>query len=150
MRLRDFLDPGAVRLELQAATREDALAELLGVLRFAPPAAATVLRQLQRREALGSTGFGAGIAIPHCRTLAATRLHLAFGRSPGGIPWEAVDGGAVHAVFLIVAPPTERASHYLPVLGRIAQFVHEPSVPPRLRTLAAPADLLALLEERGL
>jgi mannitol/fructose-specific phosphotransferase system IIA component (Ntr-type) len=149
MRVRDFLEPSAIRLPLLARTRDEALAELVGALGLADRAGATVIRQLQRRETLGSTGFGGGIAIPHCRTLAVGRLRVGFGLSREGITWGAADGHPVHSIFLIVAPPSELSNQYLQVLGRVAQFLHEPGVASRLHGLASEADLLALLDERS-
>lgn len=149
MRLRDFLEPSAIRLPLIARSRDDALVELLSAFGLGDRASATVIRQLQRRETLGSTGFGGGIAIPHCRTLAVNRLRVGFGLSRAGIPWASMDGHPVHSIFLIVAPPSELSNQYLQVLGRVAQFLHEPGVPTRLHGLASEADLQALLDEKA-
>lgn len=149
MRLRDFLEPEAIVLDLAATGREAALYELAGRLRLGERAAQTVVRQLMRRELLGSTGFGSGVAIPHCRTLAVGRLRVAVGVHRGGIDFQAADGKPVHLIFLIVAPPQEVSNQYLPVLGRIAQFVHDPEGPARLRQARTPEEVLALLEARG-
>jgi mannitol/fructose-specific phosphotransferase system IIA component (Ntr-type) len=149
MRLRDFLEPEAIDLELRGATRDAVFEELVGLLRLGEKQAQTVVRQLLRREVLGSTGFGQGVAIPHCRTLAVSRLRLAFGRHAAGIPMEAMDGRPVKIFFLIVAPPMEVSNQYLPVLGRIAQFVREPDIPARLTLLAGPDDLFRLMDDRG-
>lgn len=149
MRLHDFLEPSTIRLPLLARTRDDALVELLSPLGLGDRASATVIRQLQRRETLGSTGFGGGIAIPHCRTLAVHRLRVGFGLSREGIPWGSMDGHPVHAIFLIVAPPSELSNQYLQVLGRVAQFLHDPGVPSRLRGLSSEVELLALLDEKA-
>src|SRR5512139_2508617 len=146
MRLRDFLEPASIRIPLRSSAKDSALAELVSALGLGDRAGATVVRQLQRRETLGSTGFGAGVAIPHCRTLMVTRLRMAFGHAEGGIPWGAVDGEPVHSIFLIVAPPSEVSNQYLQVLGRVAQLVHDPEVPPLLRRLDSAADFLALLD----
>src|SRR5437879_10777138 len=83
---------------------------------------------LRRRETLGSTGIGQGIAIPHCRSLVVNRLRVAFGRKLDGIDFKAIDDRPVHYFFLIVAPPLEVSNQYLPVLGKIAQFAKEPDV----------------------
>ncbi|HEX9894995.1 MAG TPA: PTS sugar transporter subunit IIA [Gemmatimonadales bacterium] len=149
MRLREFLEPDAIDLDLRGSERDEVFVHLVGLLRLGEKQADTVVRQLIRREVLGSTGFGQGIAIPHCRTLAVTRLRLAFGRHPTGIAMQAMDGQPVRAFFLIVAPPMEVSNQYLPVLGRIAQFVREPEIPGRLASLSSPDELLRLLDERG-
>ena len=149
MRLRDFFTPGAISFDLQATDKDSALGELVRLLDVDPRAGDTLLRVLQRRESLGSTGMGRGIAIPHCRSLVANRLRLAYGQSRKGIEFQAIDGKPVHHLFLIVAPPLEISNQYLPVLGRIAQFAKEPDVPERLAGLGRAEDFLRLLEEKG-
>ena len=149
MRLRDFLEADAIELNLRATTRDEVFAELVALLRLAEKQAQTVVRQLLRREMLGSTGFGQGVAIPHCRTLAVSRLRLAFGRHSAGVDMQAMDGRPVTVFFLIVAPPMEVSNQYLPVLGRIAQFVREPETTARLAGLNSREDLLRLMDDRG-
>jgi mannitol/fructose-specific phosphotransferase system IIA component (Ntr-type) len=107
-------------------------------------------RLLKRRETLGSTGVGRGIAIPHCRSLALNRLRLGFGLHRAGLEYDAIDHRPVHVLFMIVAPPTEVSNQYLPVLGKIAQFAQIPDVPERLRALTDPEQLFQLLEEKGI
>ena len=149
MRLRDFFTPGAISFDLQATDKDSVLAELVRLLGVDSRAADTLLRVLHRRESLGSTGMGRGIAIPHCRSLVASRLRLAYGRSQPGLEFQAIDGKPVHHLFLIVAPPLEISNQYLPVLGRIAQIAKEPDVPERLASLSQPDEFFRLLEEKG-
>jgi mannitol/fructose-specific phosphotransferase system IIA component (Ntr-type) len=149
MRLRDFFTPGAISFDLQASNKDAALAEMVQLLGMDPRASETLHRVLLRRESLGSTGFGRGIAIPHCRSLVANRLRVAYGQSRKGLEFQASDGRPVHHLFLIVAPPLEISNQYLPVLGRIAQLAKEPDVPERLAALTRSEDFLGLLEEKG-
>src|SRR5512143_4012381 len=107
MPLRDFFDAGSFALPLQATAAEQVLPELVGLLRLEERASATLLKVLTRREELGSTGVGRGIAIPHGRSLMVNRVRLAYAHSPAGIPWRALDDRPVHHFFLIVAPPIE-------------------------------------------
>ena len=72
------------RVDLRGASKDEILAELVGLLRLDARASDTLLRMLQRRETLGSTGVGRGIAIPHCRSLVVTRLRLAYGHHAAG------------------------------------------------------------------
>ena len=149
MRLREFFSPEAIALGMRAGSKDEILAELVGLLRTDERSAGTLLRILQRRENLGSTGVGRGIAIPHGRSLVVSRLRLAFGHKPGGIEFQAIDGRPVFSLFLIVAPPLEISNQYLPVLGKIAQFAKEPDVPDRLAALTSPEDFFRLLDEKG-
>lgn len=147
--LSELLSSGAVSLTLAGATKDEVLAELVALAGIDERSAATLHKMLKRREALGSTGVGRGVAIPHARTLVVDRLRLAFGHHAQGIPYDAIDARPVHHFFLIVAPPVELSNQYLPVLGRIAQFVKEPDVPGRLAALKEPGELMALLREKG-
>jgi mannitol/fructose-specific phosphotransferase system IIA component (Ntr-type) len=149
MHLRDFFQPDAIALDLHGADKDAVLAELVGLLGVGDRHAETLLRVLQRRESLGSTGMGRGIAIPHCRSLVASRLRLAYGQHRSGIDFQAIDGQPVHHFFLIVAPPLEVSNQYLPVLGRIAQFAKDADVPERLARLQNAEEFYRLLEDKG-
>jgi mannitol/fructose-specific phosphotransferase system IIA component (Ntr-type) len=149
MRLGEFLAPEAIRLDLDAASREAVLHDLVALLGLPDGDADVLERVLLRREGIGSTGVGRGIAIPHCRSLVVDRVRLAFGRHPAGLDYAAIDGRLVHHFFLILAPPLEVSNLYLPILGRIAQFAKEPDIPERLTQLQSPGDLLALMDAKG-
>jgi nitrogen PTS system EIIA component len=149
MPLKDFFTPDAVSLELRGTAKDGILSELVALLRIDDRSAETLLRVLQRRESLGSTGVGRGIAIPHCRSLVVSRLRLAYGHKTEGIEFQAIDGRPVFDFFLIVAPPLEVSNQYLPVLGKIAQFAKEPDVPQRLAALTSAEEFFRLLEEKG-
>lgn len=149
MHLRDFLDPNAIKLGLAASTKDEVLDEMVSLLGLHERPTLQLARLLKRREELGSTGVGRGIAIPHCRSLAMSRLRLAFGVHRTGLEYDAADNKPVYIFFLIVAPPTEVSNQYLPVLGKIAQFAQIPEVPDQLRGLANPEQLFELLGQKG-
>jgi nitrogen PTS system EIIA component len=149
MKLREFFTPEAVSLDLQSDTKDDLLKELVSLLGLDEKAEAILFKTLKRRENLGSTGIGKGIAIPHCRSLVVNRLRLAYGRKRQGIDFKAIDSAPVYNFFLIVAPPLEVSNQYLPVLGKIAQFAKDPEVPERLSQIGSPSEFLGLLEEKG-
>lgn len=148
MELREFFSEDAVKLELEGTSKDEILKELISLLKLDDKAEGMLFKMLKRRENLGSTGIGRGIAIPHCRSLVVNRLRVAFGRKKSGLDFKAIDDKPVQFFFLIVAPPLEVSNQYLPVLGKIAQFSKEPDVPERLLTLPTPADFMALLEEK--
>ena len=149
MKLKDFFTVEAVNLNLDSDAKDDLLKELVSLLGLDSKSESILFKTLKRRENLGSTGIGKGIAIPHCRSLVANRLRLAYGRKPQGVDFNAIDGQPVHHFFLIVAPPLEVSNQYLPVLGRIAQFAKDPEVPERLLQIENPQAFLELLEEKG-
>ncbi len=149
MHLREFFSADAITLNLQASEKDEILKELISLLKLDQKSDAMLYKMLKRRENLGSTGIGRGIAIPHCRSLVVQRLRVAFGRKPEGVDFKAIDEKPVHNFFLIVAPPLEVSNQYLPVLGKIAQFAKEPDVPDRLGQLRTPEEFLGLLDEKG-
>jgi mannitol/fructose-specific phosphotransferase system IIA component (Ntr-type) len=149
MKLRELFAPEVVNLDIQSDNKDDILKELIGLLGMDEKSEAILFKTLKRRENLGSTGIGKGIAIPHCRSLVVNRLRLAYGRKPGGVDFKAIDGNPVYNFFLIVAPPLEVSNQYLPVLGKIAQFAKDPEVPERLKEIETAEEFLGLLEEKA-
>ena len=149
MKLREFFTADVVNLNLQSDMKDDVLRELVALLNLDPRSEATLFKTLKRRENIGSTGIGKGIAIPHCRSLVVNRIRLAYGRKPDGIEFRAIDSTPVHNFFLIVAPPLEVSNQYLPVMGKIAQFGKDPDVPGSLSALETPDDFLSLLEHKA-
>ena len=149
MHLADFFAPDAISTDLHGGTKDEILTELVGLLHLDERASESLLKMLHRREALGSTGVGRGIAIPHCRSLVVSRLRLAYGHHRTGVEYQAIDQRPVFDFFLIVAPPIEISNQYLPVLGKIAQFAKDADIPDRLAALTSADDFLRLLGEKG-
>ena len=149
MRLRDFFERDAVKLSLQGETKDDVLKELIALLGLDEKSEGILFKMLKRRENLGSTGIGRGIAIPHCRSLVVNQLRVAYGRKQPGIDFNAIDGLPVTNFFLIVAPPLEVSNQYLPVLGKLAQFAKITDVTAGLDNLSTPDEFLALIESKA-
>ncbi|HAR98226.1 MAG TPA: PTS fructose transporter subunit IIA [Syntrophus sp. (in: bacteria)] len=83
-----------------------------------------MVRVLLEREKLGSTGIGEGIAIPHGKLEGLEGMIVAFGRSPEGIDFEAMDGKPVHLFFMLMAPENSTGQH-LKVLARISRILKD-------------------------
>ena len=149
MQLRDFFSLRSIQLDMVAKTKDEALRELVGYLNIDRKSREILFKMLKRREKLGSTGVGRGIAIPHCRSLVIKRLRVAFGRKPEGLDFDAIDGQPVHYIFLIVAPPIEVSNQYLPVLGKIAQFSKGSGAPSALAEVETASEFMDLLGAGG-
>ena len=149
MQLREFFDEQAIALDLAGTTKDEILRELIGLLHLDEKSEGILFKMLKRRENLGSTGIGRGMAIPHCRSLVVNRLRVAFGRKRQGIDFNAIDNQLVYHFFLIVAPPLEVSNQYLPVLGKLAQFAKDPETTRRLAALNSPDEFVQLLDERA-
>jgi PTS system nitrogen regulatory IIA component len=149
MELREFFDINAIQLDVRGESKDEILKELIALLGLDEKSEGILFKMLKRRENLGSTGIGRGIAIPHCRSLVVNKLRVAFGRRSTGIEYNAIDNQPVNNFFLIVAPPLEVSNQYLPVLGKLAQFAKDPEITRRLAALRTPEEFLALLEEKA-
>src|SRR4051812_49465986 len=112
MHLKDFFSPDALTFNLRGSSKDEILAELVGLLRMDERSTGTLLRIIQRRENLGSTGIGRGIAIPHCPSLVVSRPRPAFGRRAEGGEDQAIDGKPACPFFLIVSPPPGTSDPY--------------------------------------
>jgi PTS system fructose-specific IIA component/PTS system nitrogen regulatory IIA component len=79
--------------------------------RISSDAAAGVVEETMKREAIGSTGIGHGIAIPHCRTSLVKDIICAYGHSDAGLDFDSLDGEPVFSVFLLLTPPDQKEQH---------------------------------------
>lgn len=91
-----------------------------------------VYDSIMQRERLGSTGVGNGIAIPHCKMKAATKLTGVFVRLDSAIDFEAIDDQKVDLVFMLVAPELAGADH-LKALSKVARALRSTDVVDAIR-----------------
>lgn len=128
MRLSSVLLREAITDELVSCERDGVLAEMVDALVAAGAVEKNdcedLLKTLMRREKLGTTGIGKGIAIPHAKHDGVEGIIAAVGHSKTGIDFASLDGGAVHTVFLILANPSATGEH-LAVLERISAIVRD-------------------------
>jgi mannitol/fructose-specific phosphotransferase system IIA component (Ntr-type) len=98
------------------------------------------------REAIGSTGIGHGIAIPHCRTPHVKEIVCAYGSSAAGIDFDSLDGEAVHSVFLLLTPPDMKEQH-LTLMKSFASQIRKEHFCEFLHQVTAAQPLIDLLSE---
>jgi mannitol/fructose-specific phosphotransferase system IIA component (Ntr-type) len=144
--LAAYFSAASIGLDIEVTRREDVLDAMVGLLGIAGRPRVTLLRLLNRREILGSTGVGRGVAIPHCRSLVTPRVRMAYARLKTPLVWDTANQEPIRHVFLIVAPPVEVSNQYLPALGRLAQLARQPTVTHRLDQAATVEDVLDVLD----
>ncbi len=103
-----------------------------------------VLEGLEQREALGSTGFGRGVAIPHCRSAAVNRPTMALLKLEHPVDYKAADGIPVSFVFGLVSPENAGATH-LHALAAISRLVRDETMINRLTDAADAEAVFAVL-----
>jgi len=115
MRMSNFVVRDAILPVLAATTREGAIVELIASLHaageFAEGDVSEITAAVLRREAMGTTGIGRGIAIPHTRHAAAGKLVGTVGIAPDGISFESVDDEPVRLLAIVVSPQDQPALH---------------------------------------
>lgn len=134
--------------QLKARTKDGVLQELIDVLvaNSFIRNREIVLEMLRKRELLGSTGIGKGIAIPHGRTTAAPRVVIVFGRSDEGIPFGSIDGQPVFLIFMIISPPAEEGNVYLPILGKLVTVLNNEKDREMLKQATNFSDFLKIIK----
>jgi mannitol/fructose-specific phosphotransferase system IIA component (Ntr-type) len=147
MRLEEVFSSSLWIHDLKARDKKSAIKEMIQLLvtegHLKGEAAKKAEKAVNKREGQGSTAIGKGLAIPHAKECAfLTEVLGVFARSREGIPFDAVDGGLVHVLFLVMSPE-ELASEHVDVMKRIARLhVDEKS----LRFLAKSETLDSLQE----
>lgn len=117
--------------EFQAQNKDGALKELIGVAQetgaFAKKSLKALSKLLFDREAIGSTGLGNGVAVPHLKAAAVSTPTLVLARCKAGLEWQSIDGRPVHIIFMLVSPAAEPESHlgvlrWIATLARSSDF----------------------------
>lgn len=128
MRMMDFLDEGAITCGLKSKDKTAVVQELVELLVEAGSVkekdCSRLTQILMEREALGSTGIGHGVAIPHGKSNCVSTLISAFGVSREGMAFDALDGGDVYIFFLLIAPENSAGPH-LKALARISRLLKD-------------------------
>jgi fructose-specific phosphotransferase system IIA component len=123
MALIELIEKKVIKIPLISRNKSDVLKELVDILVETGKIedADTVLRDVLKREEMGSTGLEEGIAVPHAKTEAVKTLTVAIGISPAGIDFEALDGKPSQLFFLLLAPPSQVGPH-IEALSDIARM----------------------------
>jgi len=128
MRMLDFLNEKAVSADLKSQDKNNVIKELTDLLvksgQLKPRDKDGVVKVLLNREALGSTGIGQGVAIPHGKCEHVSKLIGAFGISKSGIKFDSLDGEPAYIFFLLLAP-LESSGPHLKALARISKLLKD-------------------------
>ena len=129
MNIMDFLDERSVTVDLKShQNKESVIQELVGLLvksgSVKEKDAHTLVQILLKRESLGSTAIGHGVAIPHGKSDTVKKMIAAFGVSRSGVNFDALDGEPVSIFFLLVAPEDSAGPH-LKALARVCRLLQD-------------------------
>ena len=134
MALADILQPEGIIPALRVHTKKQLLVELASTAsKITGIPEREIFDVVLQRERLGSTGVGAGIAIPHGKLKALAKITGVFARLETPVDFEALDDQPVDLVFMLLAPEGAGADH-LKALSRIARALRDQDLVARLRS----------------
>ena len=146
MKIADFLAPIDVKIDVASTDKKKLLAELareaaakIGI------GADRIAAELLKREELGSTGVGGGVAIPHARFAQPIKPFGMLARLKKPIDYDAVDGKPVDIVFLLLLPEGSGGEQQLGALASIARKLRTPAVTAALRRARDSMDMYRIL-----
>lgn len=148
VRIYELLSEKNIILELNAQDKEGVIRELVEVLVSSEklPEGEPLLEEALKRERLGSTGLGEGIAIPHARSDTIDSIAVAFGLSSRGVEFEALDGKPVK-VIIFFAIPTTSVREYLMLLAHTARLFKKKELVGALFRCSSPSEVLKVFRK---
>ncbi len=150
MKLADFVCNDAIRAQLVSEDKEAVIRELVAALveagRIAESDSEDIVKAIIKREELGSTGIGRGVAVPHTKHPSVDRLVGTVGVSHGGVDFDSLDGEKVQLLFLLVSPP-DRPGDHLRALENISRQLRDDMFCKFLKQSKTSEDIGQLLEE---
>ncbi|WP_153555468.1 PTS sugar transporter subunit IIA [Roseimaritima sediminicola] len=150
MKFSDFISTKAIRADLESESKEAVIRELVQSLLDAGDINADeqedIIAAIMKREELGSTGIGRGVAVPHTKHPSVDKLVGTVGISVDGVDFNSLDGEKVQLFFLLVSPP-ERPGDHLRALENISRQLRDDAFCRFLKQSKTPDDIQQLLNE---
>lgn len=150
MKFADFISINAIRADLSADDKESVISELVQSLLDAGEVSAAdkddIIAAILKREELGSTGIGRGVAVPHTKHASVQKLVGTVGVSTDGVDFNSLDGEKVQLFFLLVSPP-ERPGDHLRALENISRQLRDDTFCRFLKQSRSTDDIQQLLDE---
>lgn len=152
MRMSDFVVRDAIIPELTAINKEGAIREMVASLASVGFLKAQdnedVVKAILRRELLGSTGIGRGVAIPHAKHLGVERLMGTIALSRPGVSFDSLDGEPVHVFVMLVSPQDKGVGDHLRALENVSRVLRDDMFVRSLRQAQSRDAIWELICER--
>jgi mannitol/fructose-specific phosphotransferase system IIA component (Ntr-type) len=149
MRMSDFVARDAIIPDLAATTKEGVIREMVESLRAAGQFRGSdledVVKAILKRELLGSTGIGRGVAIPHTKHNSVDRLIGTVAVSSKGVAFDSLDGEPVY-VFVLLISPQDRPGDHLRALENVSRCLRDDGFVRSLRQAGSRENIAALLD----
>ena len=150
MKLSDFVIAEAILPNLQAETKEAAIRAMVESLATSNSIRRedqeSIIAAILKREELGSTGIGMGVAVPHTKHPSVDRLIATVALSSQGVDFASLDGELVYILFLLVSPP-DRPGDHLRALENISRHLRNHNFCNFLKQATTASQVVDLLRE---
>ncbi len=150
MKFSDFICRDAIRTNLEATEKKAVIqamaTSLLEAGKINEKDYESIVEAILKREELGSTGIGRGVAVPHTKHPSIDKLIGTVAISEGGVNFDSLDGEKVHLLFLLVSPP-DRPGDHLRALENISRQLRNDTFCRFLKQSKQAEDVWQLLEE---
>jgi fructose-specific phosphotransferase system IIA component len=150
MKFADFVSREAIRAELTADDKEGVIREMVQALLDAGKIDAdeqeSIVKAILKREELGSTGIGRGVAVPHTKHPSVDRLVGTVAVSAEGVNFNSLDGEKVQLLFLLISPP-DRPGDHLRALENISRQLRDDTFCRFLKKATSAEEIQQLLDE---
>ncbi|AGC86167.1 PTS system 2-O-a-mannosyl-D-glycerate specific transporter subunit IIABC [Escherichia coli APEC O78] len=152
MNLTTLTHRDALCLNARFTSREEAIHALTQRLAALGKISSTeqFLEEVYRRESLGPTALGEGLAVPHGKTAAVKEAAFAVATLSEPLQWEGVDGPeAVDLVVLLAIPPNEAGTTHMQLLTALTTRLADDEIRARIQSATTPDELLSALDDKG-
>src|SRR5262249_43223908 len=150
MKFADFVSTDAIRAKLTAENKEGVIREMAQALleagKIAPTELEGIVKAILKREELGSTGIGRGVAVPHTKHASVNRLVGTVAISSEGVDFDSLDGEKVQLFFLLISPP-DRPGDHLRALENISRQLRNDTFCKFLKQAKTADEIKQLLDE---
>lgn len=148
MLLQELIDEDLIIMDLKATDKKGVIGELVDL--FVKKEVVTnrndLIKAINKREKLESTGIGNGIAIPHARDKSVKQIKVAFGRAVEGVDFESLDELLIYFVFMVIAPQ-DVGGEYLQAIAKVLRFLKSETNRDAVLEAKDAKEVIALIKE---
>lgn len=146
MKLTDYMTIKNIKIGLIGKEKKEIIGELLDIAESVSPGLnrAEALEGLRKREKVGSTGVGKGVAIPHTGIKNCSRILPVIALSEQGLNYESLDGKPVRLFFMIIYPENE-IKMQLKFLARVSRLLRNENLRESLMASSSPEEIMDIL-----
>jgi len=150
MKFADFVCRESINADLQADDKEGAIRAMTRSLleqgQIVEEELESIVKAVLKREELGSTGIGRGVAVPHTKHPSVERLMGTVAVSAEGVDFASLDGDKVQLFFLLISPP-DRPGDHLRALENISRQLRNDTFCRFLKQAKTSEEIIQLLDE---